>query len=592
MSEPPRQQMGDGSDNYGQAAGQMAKAAKQAGKEAAKQAAAKGAEATANAATATVQASVEGGKAVAEVAAGTAAGGPWGAILSAAWALRHTLYKILICICLVLVFLIVVVVNLPAIIFGKTPESSGTNAPNTNSLMTSYTHMADSVSAVVDSGYDQSLAKVEQIINDGGYDYDLSMEALINYAQSSSGYDVSYILAAYSAAQGQQNTSESDMIAKLTAVSGSMFPVTSVEQEKEILVPVTYNTYKSVTVTVVTRITYVGSVNGVAKYSYTTESRTYYLPEEAHESETAVTVDAYKAISVTVPVYANGRITGTSTSTYYEPNGTETLEPTKESVKFVECTIHPFDNTVIASAFGIDLSAQYQGFNTTYGQAIQSMANGLKMTLYGTLGQGQAVPLTDAELIFFVNRQNVNTTRKHILTTALSLVGKVPYVWDSIKTDITKKKAIFIDEIWKLIGETATGSAAASNQAAEFCLTLFKTARGFGTAAIAATQDLSDFFSLEGGKYGRAIINNSKNKVILNLEPDEAKYVQDILKLTPTEMRAITRFERGEALINSNNNKVPVVIKASREEQELITTDRAELEAILRERQRKKAYSG
>lgn len=429
MSEPPRQQMGDGSDNYGQAAGQMAKAAKQAGKEAAKQAAAKGAEATANAATATVQASVEGGKAVAEVAAGTAAGGPWGAILSAAWALRHTLYKILICICLVLVFLIVVVVNLPAIIFGKTPESSGTNAPNTNSLMTSYTHMADSVSAVVDSGYDQSLAKVEQIINDGGYDYDLSMEALINYAQSSSGYDVSYILAAYSAAQGQQNTSESDMIAKLTAVSGSMFPVTSVEQEKEILVPVTYNTYKSVTVTVVTRITYVGSVNGVAKYSHTTESRTYYLPEEAHESETAVTVDAYKAISVTVPVYANGRITGTSTSTYYEPNGTETLEPTKESVKFVECTIHPFDNTVIASAFGIDLSAQYQGFNTTYGQAIQSMANGLKMTLYGTLGQGQAVPLTDAELIFFVNRQNVNTTRKHILTTALSLVGKVPYFW-------------------------------------------------------------------------------------------------------------------------------------------------------------------
>ena len=95
----------------------------------------------------------------------------------------------------------------------------------------------------------------------------------------------------------------------------------------------------------------------------------------------------------------------------------------------MECTIHPFDNTVIASAFGIDLSAQYQGFNTTYGQAIQSMANGLKMTLYGTLGQGQAVPLTDAELIFFVNRQNVNATRKHILTTALSLVGKVPYFW-------------------------------------------------------------------------------------------------------------------------------------------------------------------
>ena len=142
-----------------------------------------------------------------------------------------------------------------------------------------------------------------------------------------------------------------------------------------------------------------------------------------------------------------------------------------------------------------------------------------------------------------------------------------------------------IDEIWKLIG------ASSNRQAAEFCLTIFKTIRGFGGAAISATQDLSDFFGLEDGKYGRAIINNSKTKILLNLEPDEAKYVRDVLRLTPTEVRAVTRFERGEALISANNNKVPVVIKASREEQELITTDRAELEAILRQRQQEQSES-
>lgn len=38
MAEPEKQQMGDGSDNFGQAAGQMAKAAGHAGQEAAKQA--------------------------------------------------------------------------------------------------------------------------------------------------------------------------------------------------------------------------------------------------------------------------------------------------------------------------------------------------------------------------------------------------------------------------------------------------------------------------------------------------------------------------------------------------------------------------
>ena len=119
MAEPQKQQMGDGSDNYGQAVGQAAKAAKNIGKETAKQAATKGAEAAANAAAATVKAGVEGGKAVAEIAAGTAAGGPWGAILSAAWAMRHTLFKILICICLSLVFLIVMIVELPGIVINK-----------------------------------------------------------------------------------------------------------------------------------------------------------------------------------------------------------------------------------------------------------------------------------------------------------------------------------------------------------------------------------------------------------------------------------------------------------------------------------------
>ena len=64
MAEPDKRQIGDGSDNYGEAAKQMAKAAKEAGKETAKQAAVKGAEAGANAAAATVQAGVEGGKAV------------------------------------------------------------------------------------------------------------------------------------------------------------------------------------------------------------------------------------------------------------------------------------------------------------------------------------------------------------------------------------------------------------------------------------------------------------------------------------------------------------------------------------------------
>ena len=66
----------------------------------------------------------------------------------------------------------------------------------------------------------QSLAYVDQLIADGGYDYDLSMDALVNYAQSSAGYDVCYILAAYSASMQQQNMGKDDMVSKLRGCAG------------------------------------------------------------------------------------------------------------------------------------------------------------------------------------------------------------------------------------------------------------------------------------------------------------------------------------------------------------------------------------
>ena len=194
----------------------------------------------------------------------------------------------------------------------------------------------------------------------------------------------------------------------------------------------------------------------------------------------------------------------------------------------------------------------------------------------------------------FNRATNVDLSNRYIVLDLSELKGKLlpvgmfialDYVWDQIKADRTMRKAIFIDEIWQLIG------ASSNRMAAEFCLEIFKVIRGYGGAAISATQDLSDFFSLDDGKYGRAIINNSKNKIILNLEPDEARYVQETLKLTRTEVRAIKQFERGEALVSSNNNKIPVVIRASKTETEMITTDRAELEEIVREKKAHKAQN-
>ena len=455
MAEPQKQQMGDGSDNIGQAAGQAAKAAKNAGKQAAKQAAKKGAEAAANAAAATVKAGVEGGKAVAEIAAGTAAGGPWGAIISAAWAMRHTLFKILVCLCLSVVFLIVMIVELPGIIINKALGIDG-NEP-TVSITEIYESLAETVSDIVQAGYDASMAEVERLISDGGYDRELSMNALINYAQSSAGYDTAYILSAYSTSVEQLSNDPEDMKKKLDGVTAKMFPVTSVERENEVITPVTYYTYKPVTITVVTKTVKTGVINGVPQYRYETAEATYYLQDQQLSSDTQIEVDAYSAVTLTLPVYSGSNITGTRKAPYYQYTGKETLTPEKKTVKYLECTIHPFDNTVISTAFGLDLNASYNGLETTYGDVIHSRALALKKTLYGTAGNGSTVPLTDVELIAFLTRQNCSETRKHIVKTGLSIVGKVPYFWGG------KSAAGWNDE-WntpKLVtaaGSTTTGT--------------------------------------------------------------------------------------------------------------------------------------
>ena len=66
--------------------------------------------------------------------------------------------------------------------------------------------------------------------------------------------------------------------------------------------------------------------------------------------------------------------------------------------------------------------------------------------------------------------------------------------------------------------------------------------------------------------------------------PDEAQRVQHILHLSDAEIMSITRFERGQGLISTNSNHITVSFKASPLEKQLITTDRMELNQILKEK--------
>lgn len=184
----------------------------------------------------------------------------------------------------------------------------------------------------------------------------------------------------------------------------------------------------------------------------------------------------------------------------------------------------------------------------------------------------------------FNQQTNVNLDNKYTVFDISELSGDLlpvgmftalDYVWDKAKEDRTAEKAIYVDEMWQLIG------SGGNQVAAGFVLEMFKIIRGYGGSAICATQDLNDFFALDGGKYGKGIINNCKTKIILNLEDDEAERVRDIFKLSEAEIMEITHFERGSGLISTNNNNITVEFKCSELEKRLITTDRRELKEIL-----------
>lgn len=99
---------------------------------------------------------------------------------------------------------------------------------------------------------------------------------------------------------------------------------------------------------------------------------------------------------------------------------------------------------------------------------------------------------------------------------------------------------------------------------------------------------MNDFFALDEGRFGKGIINNSKTKIILNLEDEEAERVQSALHLSDAEIMEVTHFERGNGLISTNNNNIMVEFKASPLEKDLITTDRRELKNLVQRLQKER----
>lgn len=143
--------------------------------------------------------------------------------------------------------------------------------------------------------------------------------------------------------------------------------------------------------------------------------------------------------------------------------------------------------------------------------------------------------------------------------------------YDLIMNCETDLSALLADELWSLVGATA------NPQAAGFVLEMVKTIRGLGGIAVTSTQGMQDLFGLEGGSYGKGILDASRIKLVMQMEEQEARLIQDKLNLSEDEVRQITRFRRGEGLLCIGYNHVPVAFHTTPKEYEAITTSPTDL---------------
>ena len=180
--------------------------------------------------------------------------------------------------------------------------------------------------------------------------------------------------------------------------------------------------------------------------------------------------------------------------------------------------------------------------------------------------QTKLIPFVKGSLKFFNQHTNVKMDEIFIVADVYELgednlkYGMYLFTeifWDKIKKNREVKKAIYLDEVWRLIGVTS------NKEVASFIYKIFKTIRKYGGSAIAITQDISDLFSLENGTYGKSILNNSSMKAFFSLEEENILLLSQYTNLSEKEKIEIKSLKRGECLMFVGEDHILAKIEAA-----------------------------
>jgi len=177
----------------------------------------------------------------------------------------------------------------------------------------------------------------------------------------------------------------------------------------------------------------------------------------------------------------------------------------------------------------------------------------------------------------FINRpSNIDINNKFIVFSLRDMEDELKpvamyivthYIWNAVRR-VRKKRLLVIDEAWWMMKSEDTAS---------FLFSLAKRGRKYYLGLATITQDVDDFLR---SPYGLPILTNSSIQILLKQSPTIIDHIQKTFNLTDEEKYLLLESDVGEGIFFVGLKHVAIQIRASYTEDQIITTNPAQVMQI------------
>ena len=177
----------------------------------------------------------------------------------------------------------------------------------------------------------------------------------------------------------------------------------------------------------------------------------------------------------------------------------------------------------------------------------------------------------------FINRpSNVDINNKFVVFSLRDMEDELKpvamyivthYIWNTIRKT-KKKRLMVVDEAWWMMKSEDTAS---------FLFGIAKRCRKYYLGLATITQDVDDFLK---SPYGMPILTNSSMQILLKQSPTVIDHIQQTFNLTDEEKYLLLESDVGEGIFFVGLKHVAIQIRASYTEDQIITTNPAQIMQI------------